>query len=666
LVKKGGRIGFRSVSFERIPPVTVTFEHGNKTMILEWFNAREAAKIGAALADQFAPPQVMNSSTRGKQSASSEPDDVLREILQRADREVRSLRLNFYKKAKFANSFKWRLLENGVEKAIADEVTQSLVLHLSGTRTNAALGDNSGAGSRDRPQSNDSKYLLTQGNRSIAQGAYAEAIAFYQDLLRLNPRHAAALNNLGSALYKLGRYREAEGNFYQAIRINPDFPDAHSNIGNMLLLKGQYTDAENSLRRALKLSPRFVDARINLGLTLAFLSRLRDAKSHFEKALKYEPRNADALFGMSLIAKTEGGFEQAGALLGRALQINPKMPRALASQTGLRKMTSSDSAWLESAQEVATSGIAPVDESELRFAMGKYYDDIGDFKRAFENYKRANELLKPIAEPFGREAYQRFVDTMIQVYTPGVFARVDGGASASMKPVFVVGMPRSGTSLTEQIIASHPSAKGAGELAFWTHVVQEYEAAIEEGPLGESTRDKLAEAYLRVLETKADEALRIVDKAPVNSDHLGVIHSVFPNARIIYMQRDPIDTCLSCYFQKFVLSLNFTMDLSDLAYYYRQHQRLMAHWRAVLPPGSILDVPYEELIVDQEGWTRKILDFLGLEWDEQVLDFHNTKRAVVTASFWQVRQKIYKNSVRRWRNYEKFIGPLLDLKNLAR
>jgi tetratricopeptide (TPR) repeat protein len=666
LTGKGQGIGFLRSSFKGILSTTGQVKHGSKTMILEWFNAGEAAKIGAALADQFASRQVTSSATRGKQSASSDPNDALREILQRADREVRSLRLNFYKKAKFANSFKWRLLENGVEQAIADDVTQRLVLHLSGTQPNAALGSDSDIGPTDRPRSNEAKHLLTQGNKSIAEGDFAEAITFYQDLIRLNPRHAIALNNLGSAFYKLGRYKEAETHFHQAIRIKPDFPDAHSNIGSMLLLKGQYADAEIFLRRALRLNPRFVEARINLGLTLSFSSRLRDAKPHFEKALKYEPRNVDALFGMSFIAKTEGNFDQAGALLSRVLQVNPKMPKALASQAGMRKMMSSDSAWLESAEEAAASGIAPVDESELRFAIGKYYDDSEDFKRAFQNYKRANDLLKPIAEPFNRDAYKRFVDAMIHVYTPGVVAHAGSGASTSMKPVFVVGMPRSGTSLTEQIISSHPSAEGAGELGFWSEAVHEHEAAIREGPLGKSTRNKLAETYLRVLGVKSGEALRIVDKAPVNADYLGVIHSVFPNARIIYMQRDPLDTCLSCYFQKFVLSLNFTMDLSDLADYYRQHQRLMAHWRAVLPPGTILDVPYEELVADQEGWTRKILNFLGLEWDEQVLDFHNTKRAVVTASFWQVRQKIYSNSVRRWRNYEKFIGPLLDLKDLAR
>jgi tetratricopeptide (TPR) repeat protein len=623
-------------------------------MTLEWFNAEEAAKIGVALADQFTSQQT-----------AKERDNVLQEILRRADLEVRGLRLNIYKKAKFANSFKWKLLENGVEKALADEITQTLVLHLSGNPVSSAQNHGANAAAADRPQPNDAKHLLALGNKAIAQGDYDEAIAIFQDLIKLSPRHAIALNNLGAALFKVGRYKEAEACFYRAIKVKGDYADPHSNLGNLLLLRGYFADAERSFRYALKINPRFVDARNNLGLTLANLNNLREAKSNFEKVLKNEPRSTDALRGLALVARTEGRFDDAGAMLDRALQIDPKMPGALSSFVSLRKMTAADSAWLQSAEEVAASGITPSDESELRFAIGKYYDDVEDFKLAFRSYQRANDLLKPLAEPYDRQARGRFVDDLIRVYARETMAGVAAGASNSNKPIFVLGMPRSGTSLTEQIIASHPSVKGAGELDFWPHAGLEHESAIRQGFVDESTRRKLAEAYLRALETRSGGAQRIVDKTPLNCDFLGLIHSTFPNGRIIYMRRDPIDTCLSCYFQKFSPSLNFTMDLSDLANYYREHHRLMAHWRAVLPPGTILDVPYAELVADQKGWTRKILEFLDLEWNERVLDFQDTQRIVVTASSWQVRQKIYTNSVRRWRNYQKFIEPLRRLEDLA-
>jgi hypothetical protein len=338
------------------------------------------------------------------------------------------------------------------------------------------------------------------------------------------------------------------------------------------------------------------------------------------------------------------------------------MSSAWAAQATLRKMTSSDAAWLKGAEEIASSGIAPLDESDMRFSIGKYYDDVNDFGNAFQNYKRANELLKTAAQEYDRQERTRFVDDMIRVYSRESVLSLRGDGSASMKPVFVVGMMRSGTSLVEQIIASHPRAKGAGELGYWSDTADSHQSEQRQNILSLPTRTGLAEAYLKVLQAGTGDATRIVDKAPINSDHLGLIYSVFPKARVVYMQRDPIDTCLSCYFQKFSAALNFTMDLSDLAHYYGEHHRLMAHWRAVLPPGSILDVPYAGLVADQEGWSRKILDFLGLEWDDRCLDFYKTERQVVTASYWQVRQKIYLNSVKRWRNYEKFIKPLLGLR----
>jgi tetratricopeptide (TPR) repeat protein len=637
--------------------------HGYNPMILQWFNAQKAAEIGISLADQFAPRTKSGLPAQNDGTRTVESGHLLQDLLERADREIRVLDLNFYKKAKFANSFKWRLLENGVETSVADEVTQRLLMHLAGGATTSGSAQVVPTGGN---QSAKPKSLLQKANKFLSQGSYVEATSLYQELIAIDPKNPAVRNNLGAALFKQGRIREAEHLFNQAIELNPNFPDAYSNIGNALMLKGLFVEAEGYLRRALKLNPKLLDARVNLALTLTSVGRLQDAKPYLVKMLKSTPRNSDALYGLALLNRAEGKFDEASALINRALEVNPDMPKALAALAGMRKMTSSDDIWLKRAQKVAENELDPVSESELRFSIGKYYDDTGEFKRAFESYKRANDLQKPLMDPYDRAAHKDFVDTMVRVYTREALGRKDSGGSTSERPVFVVGMPRSGTSLVEQIIASHPSAKGAGELMFWIRAANEHSAAIETGSLGEAARNKLALAYLRLLETKSTDALRVVDKTPVNSDFVGVIHAIFPNARFIYMQRDPIDTSLSCFFQRFVLSLNFTADLSDLADYYRQHRRLMMHWRSVLPPASFLDVPYEDLVANQELWTRKILDFIGLEWDERCLEFHKTTREVATASYWQVRQKMNADSVRRWRRYEKFISPLLTLKDLER
>jgi len=411
------------------------------------------------------------------------------------------------------------------------------------------------------------------------------------------------------------------------------------------------------LRRALKLRPNYLDARINLGLTLVLLGGLRDARACFTKVLKNSPRNVLALFGMGQIAAMEGRFQEAEATYRRIIEIRPNMTNAWAALPLTRKMTPADGEWLKTAEELVTGAIHPMEEANLRFAIGKYCDDVNDFARAFQNFKRGNELLKSAAEDYDRKERSQLIDELIKVYSRDAILKIGAAGSTSSMPVFVVGMPRSGTSLAEQIIASHPAAYGAGELGFWPALIGKTQGEI----LSEPKRHEVAEEYLRILKDLSGGASRVVDKAPVNSDYLGLIYSVFPNARVIYMQRDPIDTCLSCYFQEFLTGNNFTFDLSDLAHYYREHQRIMAHWRAVLPPGFVLEVPYEELVADQETWSRKMIDFIGLEWDARCLEFHANSRQVTTASAWQVRQKIYKSSVARWHNYEKFIGPLKTL-----
>jgi tetratricopeptide (TPR) repeat protein len=621
-------------------------------MLLQWFNTREVTEIGAALADDF----VLQAARGSPAQRSKGLQKVLNKFLQRVDREARPMRLNIFRRAKLVNSFKWRLLEKGVEPQIVDELTRVLVMRLSAKPSSDA------AASAHQPAARDARSLLAEGDKLFAEGAFDQAARCYQDVLTLDPRHAGARNNLGATFCKLGQYKEAEDQFRRAIGLRAAFADAHSNLGTVLRWTGRNTESEMPLRRALKLKPASLNAQISLGTTLLVLGRLHDAGVLFEKVLKVAPRNVDALVGMGQIAASEGRLAEAETLCRRALEVDPKTPSACSALVRLRRMTPADRGWLKDAEEIAASALAPLDEADIRYAIGKYHDDIGDFPRAFRSYQRANELHKLAAETYDRDAHTHLVDDLIRVCTSEALS-TDAGASDSERPVFVVGMMRSGTSLVEQIIASHPAAKGAGELQFWHGAVRKHEATVRQQLPGEPVRRKLAAAYLHDLASHSADALRVVDKSTVNSDYLGVIHSVFPNARMIYLRRDPIDSCLSCYFQQFSAAQKFTMDLSDLAHYYGQHQRLMAHWRSVLPSETLLDVPYAALVADQQTWTRKILNFIGLEWDERCLDFHRTERTVATASHWQVRQKIYKSSVGRWRNYQKFIGPLLALRD---
>ncbi len=598
----------------------------------------------------------------GSEGKRREHATALQELHERAAREVRPLQLNFYQKARFANSFKWKLIENGVESGVADGVTESLIMHLSRGPSGAPtdLAWVAAQGTRHKDPGNTGA-LLARAQKAFAAADYAQAVDLFDEFVSLVPRRADALNALGVALFNLGRYHEAEQRYREAIDINPEYANALVNLAAVLQANPQA--AEPELRRVLKINPKYPQARATLGVMLLSAGREHEAKVAFRKALKISPKDPIALIGLAQIARQEGRFDDAQSLLKRTLEINPKMPSAWAALNGTRTMTTADSDWFATAEEIAGSGIPLWDESQLRFAMGKYCDDIEDYERAFANYRRGNELLKSVAGGYDRQAHSRSADDMIRVLTRETLASITEAGSASAKPVFVLGMPRSGTSLTEQIIASHPAAGGVGEPDFWLKAARVHHDTIRRAVLDLPVRRKLAEDYLRLIEHRCPGALHIVDKTPANSDFVGFIHTVFPNARIIRMRRDPIDTCLSCYFQNFSTGMAFTMDLADLADYYRTQQRLMNHWCRVLPPETILEVPYEELVADQETWTRKILEFIGLEWDERCLSFHETKRSVVTASAWQVRQKIYRHSVERWRNYEKFIGPLKGLRD---
>jgi tetratricopeptide (TPR) repeat protein len=536
------------------------------------------------------------------------------------------------------------------------------------------------------------------GTALLDLGRVDEAVASFRRSLAIKPDYADAHSNLGNALRILGRLEDSVRSCRQAIEIEPDFAVAHSNLGIALKELGQFEDAVRSCRRALEISPNLAEAYNNLGNSLRDLGRgrLNEAVSSYRSAIEIKPRFAEAHNNLGIVLRLQGRMAEAEASCRRALEINPMFGAAVASLAELhadagqfsaaedlfrraisieprlhqawaaiprlRKMTAEDWVWLAEAERIVAQPLPPRHEIDLRFAIGKYFDDVGEFEKAFIAYGRANEIMKARRAPFNRQKMTRSVDAIINFYDREWVDLARRNSNAAARPVLIVGMPRSGTTLVEQILASHPSVYGAGELSFWHDASAAFESSVHSGDPGTRIVPTLAEDYLRLLEGLSPDSLRVVDKMPSNFRHLGLIHAALPNARIIHLQRNSIDTCLSIYFQHFELAHSYANDLDDLAHYYGQYVRIMQHWRSTLPGDAILDLSYEALIDDQEAVCRKLLEFVGLSWDPRCIEFHRYGSAVTTtASKWQVRQKIGTSSVGRWRNYEKFIAPLLAL-----
>jgi tetratricopeptide (TPR) repeat protein len=499
-----------------------------------------------------------------------------------------------------------------------------------------------------------------------ALGRRAEAIASLRHAVYLNPRFVEALNNLGNVLCDAGEYREAAGWYHQAIELQPRRASGHWSLGTALLGDGQAAEAEASFRRALALQPDYPAAHVALASALRLQGRAAEAEGCCRAALAIDPNHVEALSVLGDLRVDRGDFARAQELFHRALALKPESPAVLCSIAAHRRMTAADDAWLQGTKALLGKGLPLEHEIGLRFALGKYYDDLGCYDEAFSHFRQANELSKRQASPFDKEKLARRIDHLIDNFDAAFVDSPHPGASASRLPVLIVGMPRSGTSLTEQILASHPEVFGAGEVNFWESACERYLSAASAGSAAPPAPAPLARDYLARLTAASGTAARVTDKMPVNFLYAGLIHAVFPEAKILHVQRHPLDTCLSIYFQNFLDLRAYATDLDHLAHYYGEYLRIMDHWRAVLPQSTLLEIPYEALIADQEAWTRRMLDFIGLPWDPRCLDFHRTERVVITASRAQVRQRISAASVGRWRNYEKYLGPLLPLVESAR
>jgi len=550
-------------------------------------------------------------------------------------------------------------------------------------------------------KSDDVDSLRHLGDTLAALGQPEPAAAAYRRVLELEPRSAEVHGSLGNAWRDLWQPAAAAESYRAALALQPDSPELHNSLGNALLELGQIEPAVQSYRRSLELKPHAAKTLSNLGSALRDLARLDEAAASYQKALELEPdsaqMSAEILINLAVVERLLGRLARAEASISRALELDPMSTAAIlvradvASDRGefaaaealyrqtfavdpdsapawagiaaLRKMGEGDGDWIAVARRLLARPRRPRETAHLQFAMGKYFDDIKEYADAFASYRAANELIKTCRPPHDREQLSRTFAFIAQLYDRDWIdqGRADPLAGSVPRPIFVVGMPRSGTSLAEQILASHPDVFGAGELSYWKLASFEMgRRSLENGPSAALSAE-FAGKYRALLAMLAPRHAHVVDKMPANFAHLGMIHAALPEARIIHMRRNPIDTCLSIYFQNFHIGHTYANDLDDLAHYYEEYLRLMDHWQAVLPSDAILDVPYEALVDDPESWSRRMVEFAGLPWHEACLNAHETVRPVSTFSKWQVRQKINRRSVQRWRNYAAFLGPLRRL-----
>lgn len=471
-------------------------------------------------------------------------------------------------------------------------------------------------------------------------GNLREAERLLLEILRIDPRHTDALNRLGGIAATAGALDAAIDFFQRACALQPLEPQFHRNLGTALKSAGRVAEAIDHYRRAVQLDPSSVLGQVNLGEALMEQGAFDEAIAHNREALRLDPQAALAYCNLGELA-VQGRYtfldEEYAAL--QALAARADLPAA--------------------------------DASLIHFTLAALLDRQGDSERAFHHYQKGNELKLAVYRADGQEfdsvRHRQLMDAVVATFTRDYFERVRGFGSDSEVPVFVIGMVRSGTTLVEQILASHPQIRGAGELRDMEQIAQALPQRLgtsERFPaclskLDAATTRFFSDIYLRRLCATAGGAARIVDKMPHNFVYLGLIATLFPRARIINCRRDPLDLGAAIYFQNFKW-MPYTATFEDIAYFYGQYERLLAHWRQQLPT-PIHDVSYEDMVRDLEGESRRLIAFCGLPWNERCLAFHETARPVQTASRLQVRRPIYASAIGRWRPYAVQLKPLLDM-----
>jgi tetratricopeptide (TPR) repeat protein len=489
-----------------------------------------------------------------------------------------------------------------------------------------------------------------------ALGRAAEAMAAYERAVALDPTFADAHVNLAKALHRLGRPEAALAHSETALALRPNDAAAENDLGNALQSLGRHGDAVARYERALALRPDLAAAHGNLGNSLHALDRSEAAIAHYQRAIAGEPGNATFHSNLGTALRELGHIDAARRAFATAVTLAPGNALFQLNLAEVKRFTADDPQ-LPALEALAQSGSA---SPELHFALGKARADLQDYAASFRHLLQANALRRREINYDEAAALARF-ERIRAVFTPELLHRLHALGDPSEVPVFIIGMPRSGTTLVEQILASHRQIFGAGEIAAFGDAVAAH-AAFPEAvqSLNAAALRRLGRAYVVRLCALAPGARRITDKMPSNFLLAGLIHLALPKARVVHVRRDPVDTCLSCFATLFTAGQHFAYDLSELARYYLAYESLMAHWRRVLPEGAWLELRYEDIVGDLEREARRLIAYCGLDWDDRCLGFHATKRPVRTASATAVREPIYRRSVGRWRRYGALLDPLVE------
>ena len=511
----------------------------------------------------------------------------------------------------------------------------------------------------------DPSQLFQQALARHRAGALEDAERLYGEVLSVQPDHVQALCNRGAALRDLERPAQALASYDRALALQPDHVWSLNNRGVALIDLKRPADALASFDRALALKPDYAEALNNRGKALMSLDPAPDpdlALASYQRAISLKPDYAEAYDNKGMLLIELGRITEAAEAIERAVSLAPGRARFYYHLAETRRMQGADpqlSAMLAMARDMTTLG--PDEQIDLHFALAKALADAGDHARSFEHLAQGN-ALKRAHVAYDEAATLRTFERTRKAFTRKLMAKAKRAGDPSAAPVFIVGMPRSGTTLVEQVLAGHPEVSAMGETNAFADAMAAEGVDFPGGvpKMAAEALRRLGARYLDRIRAAAPDASRITNKRPDNFRFAGLIHLALPGAHIIHVRRDARDTCVSCFSKLFGVEVGYSFDLAELGRYHRAYQALMAHWRVVLPEGVMLEVDYEALVADLEGQSRRILAHCGVDWDPRCLDFHMSERRVRTASAAQVRRPIYTSSIGRWRIYEPFLGPLFD------